>query len=124
MDSPLLGMAVGKARQMAAESRTYANALEEANATIREANRIIADLRRQVADLELALIVRTAHAEGMKAYRDEFRKAHPNSPVLAPSGQRFKSDGAVKPMGALAYDRAHDQVLRDARISAPEQYRD
>jgi hypothetical protein len=83
--------------------------LEEANA--------------RIAELELALAVKTAHAAGMKAYRDDLRAAHPNSPRLAPSGKRYK-DGTPKPVAALAYDREFDRILRDARISNPEQYRD
>lgn len=55
MDSPLLGMAVGKARQMAAQSRAYADGLEEANATIREANRIISEQRDRIQELEAAV---------------------------------------------------------------------
>ncbi len=68
------------------------------------------------------MLVKQAHSEGMKAYRDEFKKVHPNSPVLVDSGRRYK-DGQVKPNGALAYEAAFDRILRDARISDPTKYR-
>jgi len=83
----------------------------------------LADAQARIAELELALAVKTAHAGGMKAYRDDLRAAHPTSPRLAPSGKRYK-DGTAKPVAALAYDAAFDRILRDARISNPEQYRD
>lgn len=128
---PLTQMAFGAARKLARDSRANADALdyanseiEAANADIRKANQIIADLRKRVADLEFALLIEKAHADGLKAYRDDLRAAHPNSPRLAPSGQKFRNSGNPKPLAALAYDAAFDRVLRDARISAPEQYRD
>lgn len=76
----------------------------------------------RVAELELALAVKTAHAGGMGAMKDAFKAAHPNSPVLADSGKRYKS-GAVKTKGALVYAAEFDRILRDARISNPERYR-
>lgn len=83
----------------------------------------LAATEARVAELELALAVKTAHAGGMKAYRDDLRAAHPTSPRLAPSGKRYK-DGTPKPLAALSYDAAFDRILRDARIPNPEQYRD
>ncbi len=58
----------------------------------------------------------------MRAYGDEFKKAHPNSPVLADSG-RLHKDGDRKLNGTLAYEAAFDRILRDARISDPTKYR-
>jgi hypothetical protein len=84
----------------------------------------LADAQARIAELELALAIEKAHAGGMKAYRDDLRAAHPSSPRLAPSGQRFRKSGNPKPLAALAYDREFDRILRDARISNPEQYRD
>jgi hypothetical protein len=86
--------------------------------------RQLSDAQARIAELELALAVEKAHAGGMKAYRDDLRAAHPSSPRLAPSGQRFRKSGNPKPLAALAYDREFDRILRDARISNPEQYRD
>jgi hypothetical protein len=80
------------------------------------------DANARIAELELALAVEKAHAAGMKAWKDAFKAAHPNSPVQADSGKRFK-DRDVKTVGRLAYEAAFDRILRDARISNPEKYR-
>ncbi len=115
----------GRTRRDGDRQGAYADALEEANQTIRDQNLTIATLRRELAEAyALALLVKEVAVGGLKAYRDEFKKAHPNSPVLAPSGQRYKSDGVMKPMGTIAYDREFDRILREARISDPTKYRD
>lgn len=101
----------------------FEQAYEEWRAHAKALEQQLSDAQARIAELELALAVKTAHAGGMKAYRDDLRAAHPNSPRLAPSGKRYK-DGTAKPVAALAYDAAFDRILRDARISNPEQYRD
>jgi len=126
----LTGIAFGYLRRASNRAASYANEVDRANGEIEKANQIIErknqiieGLEARIAELELSLAVKTAHAGGMKAYRDDLRAAHPNSPRLAPSGKRYK-DGTPKPIAALAYDSAFDRILRDARISNPEQYRD
>jgi hypothetical protein len=126
----LTGIALGHVNRLGRQAVSYAQEIDrangeidKANAIIADKNQIIADLQARIAELELRLALKTAHAAGMKAYRDDLRAAHPNSPRLAPSGKRYK-DGTPKPVAALAYDREFDRILRDARISNPEQYRD
>ena len=80
-------------------------------------------LEKEIGELKWKLLVAEARAEGLKAYRNDLRAAHPNSPRLAPSGRKYK-DGTPKPLAALAYDREFDRILTEARISNPEQYRD
>ncbi len=124
-DGYMRGQMVGQRRAL---NTAQAN-LAQANADLAYAQQVIWDyelqiatLNRQLAEARLALLVKEAHAEGIKAYRDEFKKAHPNSPVLADSGRRYK-DGDRKLNGTLAYEAAFDRILRDARISDPTKYR-
>lgn len=81
-----------------------------------------ANLKAQVANLQLALAVKTAHAEGYKAQKDAFMATHPQSPLVADSGKRFK-DGDIKTKGRLIYEATHDRILREAGIADPAKYR-
>jgi hypothetical protein len=79
-------------------------------------------LEAQVANLQLALLVKTAHAEGYKAQKDAYMAAHPQSPLRGDSGKRFK-DGDIKTRGRLIYEAAHDRILREAGITDPTKHR-
>ena len=121
------GVALNLSRQnrQAHRALNYANtSIEIANAEIRKGNAKIQELYAQIEALEMALLIERADAAGMRAYRDDLRGAHPNSPRLAASGQKFRKSGNPKPLAALAYDREFDRILREARISNPENYRD
>ncbi|WP_158933120.1 hypothetical protein [Acidisphaera sp. S103] len=80
-------------------------------------------LETRVSDLELALCVKTAHAGGLQAYLDEFKSAHPRSPVLADSGKRYKKSGNLKTVGSLLYERTFDRMAVEAGIASPLEYR-
>ena len=115
----------------------YANALAEANATIDEAqaiiiaknqrinvlNKSLADCTQEVHDFRLKLIVKTAHAAGLDAYLDAFNRAHPNSPVLADSGKRYKESGNIKTCGRTIYEEDFDRIISNHDIENPEQFR-
>jgi hypothetical protein len=111
-------IAESNARIAAGWERTALEVAEQRDKALAE----LADAKARIAELELALAVEKAHAGGMKAWKDAFKAAHPNSPVQADSGKRFK-DRDVKTVGRLAYEAAFDRILRDARISNPEKYR-
>lgn len=121
-----MGFLEGTNRRLAADARgaidSWKTAAEKWERNCIRLQRELADAQARIAELELALAVEKAHAVGMSAMKDAFKAAHPQSPVLADSGQRYKS-GSVKTKGALVYAAAFDRILRDARISNPEQYR-
>ena len=127
----------GRAFALARDTREMAGTINEAMACLtyeRQQNAIhvghkaamqkqIDALRQEVLDLKVELVKKTAHGAGMKAYRDEFKNAHPNSPVLADSGHRYKN-GDMKPMGVLAYEATFDRIFTENRISNPERFRE
>ena len=81
-----------------------------------------ANLKAQLAAAQLALLVKTADAEGLEAHKTAFINAHPQSPVRADSGKRYK-DGSIKTKGRLIYEAAHDRILREAGIADPAKHR-
>lgn len=122
------GFLEGVNRRMAKDANAAVQSWKEATESWKAAcGRLQAQLdeaNARIAELEGQLLLEKAHAGGMKAYRDDLRAAHPTSPRLAPSGQKFRKSGNPKPLAALSYDAAFDRILRDARIPNPEQYRD
>lgn len=82
----------------------------------------IRELEQKVLDLELALLVKTAHAEGLSAMTAGYKAAHPDSPERRDSGKRY-SDGDVKTVGRIRYESAFDGFLNGKRIANPAQYR-
>jgi hypothetical protein len=80
------------------------------------------NLEAQVANLQLALAVKTADAEGLRAQKDAYIAAHPQSPLMADSGKRYK-DGDKKTRGRLIYEATHDRILREAGIADPTKHR-
>lgn len=81
-----------------------------------------ANLKAQLAAAQLALAVKKAHAEGLEAHKTAFINAHPQSPVRADSGKRFK-DGDIKTKGRLIYEGTFDRILRGAGIADPAKHR-
>ena len=81
-----------------------------------------ANLKAQLAAAQLALAVKTADAEGLEAHKAAFIKAHPQSPMRAVSGKRYK-DGNIKSVGRLIYEAAFDRILRGAGITDPTKHR-
>lgn len=128
--------AAGVAIGLGNKARALQGNLAQANANIDYANQIIAQRNGEIANLQAdvnalkaeierlkwELLLEKAHAEGMKAYRDELRRGAPNNPAEGPSGQFYKS-GNPKPWAGIMYDREFDRILREARIFDPENYR-
>lgn len=81
------------------------------------------DLVQQVQQLQLALAVEKAHAAGFNAYIKASKAQHPDSPIFADSGQRYKQSGNVKSNGRLLYEAAFDAEARKLGIKNPVQYR-
>jgi hypothetical protein len=81
-----------------------------------------ANLKAQLAAAQLALAVKTAHAEGLLAQKDAFVATHPQSPLVADSGKRYK-DGDIKTKGRLIYEATFDRILRGAGIADPTKHR-
>jgi hypothetical protein len=79
-------------------------------------------LEAQLAAAQLALAVKTADAEGAVAMYQAMKAAHPQSPLLADTGKRFK-DGDSKTKARLIYEATHDRILREAGIADPAKHR-
>jgi hypothetical protein len=79
-------------------------------------------LEAQLAAAQLALAVKTADAEGLRAQKDAYIATHPQSPLMADSGKRYK-DGDKKTRGRLIYEATHDRILREAGIADPTRHR-
>lgn len=94
----------------------------ELKAEVDELTKYLNDLASQVRQLQLALAVKTAHAAGYHAYVKAAKSQHPDSPIFADSGQRYK-DGDVKSNGRLLYEAAFDAEARKLGLSNPAQYR-
>jgi hypothetical protein len=80
------------------------------------------NLEAQLAAAQLALLVKTADAEGLRALKNAYAATHPQSPLLVDSGKRYK-DGDKKTRGSLIYEVAHDRILREAGITDPTKHR-
>lgn len=115
---------------------TFADALDEANATIDRAQAIITAKNQQITALkhELAAVteaneqnwtawcVERASAEGLRAYYQALKQASPDSPALADSGNRFK-DGDIKTVGRMLYEKSFDAALLEHLPGPVDDYR-
>jgi hypothetical protein len=81
------------------------------------------NLEAENANLKLALAVEKAHAEGLSAQKDAFAAAHPQSPMLADTGKRYKASGNIKTKGRLIYEATFDRICREAGIADPTKHR-
>lgn len=95
----------------------------ELKAEVDELTKYLNDLASQVRQLQLALAVEKAHAAGYQAYVKAAKSQHPDSPIFADSGQRYKQSGNVKSNGRLLYEAAFDAEARKLGLSNPAQYR-
>lgn len=102
--------------------------LRNARQQVAERDERIAGLEAEVERLKLLLAVKTAHAEGRGAMVQAYKNQHPDSPLRADSGKRYK-DGDKKLRIALHYESAFDTALVDKAkelgiaISNPADYR-
>lgn len=80
------------------------------------------EMRDRIATLELALAVKTAHAEGLTAQVRGLLQVHPDSPERGDTGKRYK-DGGIKTVGRIRYIEAFDACLIGKKITNPTQYR-
>jgi hypothetical protein len=61
-----------------------------------------------------AIAIEQSTVAGLEAQLEMFRRHHPDSPVLADSGQRFR-DGKPKDLARLAFEQAFDRHLNGLR---------
>ena len=129
--------AIGENAGLRSTVGNYAGALNRANANIDRAqgiindlgaqvnhlNKSLADCTQEVHDFRLKLIVETAHTAGLTTYLNAFKQAHPNSPVLADSGRRFKESGNIKTCGRTLYEEEFDRVITNHKLERPTDYR-
>ncbi len=112
----------GTAYLLKARSQNNANLAAEWEENATQWMNHARNLEAQVANLQLALLLKTADAAGLEAHKTAFINAHPQSPVRADSGKRYK-DGSIKTRGRLIYEAAHDRILREAGITDPTKHR-
>lgn len=72
----------------------------------------------RIAELEDKLAIKTAAAAGFEAQSIAYRDQHPDSPLRADSGKRYK-DGEIKRRIRIIYEAAFDAALRQLSISNP-----
>lgn len=103
--------------------QAHANTVAAANAEIAKAQRIINEMNVRISRLELEAKLSDAANEGLRAQVKAMRDQHPQSPLLADSGQR-SADGKAKSKLAVIWERIFDAAARKAGISNPERYRE
>lgn len=112
---------------VAAGNQNFADAqsvIQRANNTIDRLN-----ARALVAEAELTrvrdmLVIAQCNIEGLVAQRTAFKTQHPNSPLMGESGHRFQSDGVMKPVVRLIFERAFDNKGAELKISNPASRRE
>lgn len=72
----------------------------------------------EIADLEDELAVKTAARNAFEAQMTAFVAQHPDSPLCADSGQRFKN-GDVKSQAWLVWEAAFDATLKTFGVTDP-----
>jgi len=85
----------------AANTDAWAQNVKEWEAHALRLEAQVANLKAQLAAAQIALAVRTVDAEGLRALKNAYAATHPQSPLLADSGKRYK-DGDKK-LGAVLY---------------------
>lgn len=125
-EGALMGHAINARRRAA----NLASTLDQANANIRYLNGVVAEyhaaleqLQARIAELSTQVAVAEASFAGRDAQMKAFMAQHPNSPLLADSGQRFR-DGAPKTASRLLFERTFDAKAREMGIVDPEQHRE
>ena len=73
--------------------------------------------------MKVELAAAQMDAAGREAQFDAFVAKHPNSPLMADSGERFKKSGNVKTNARRIYEQAFDAKGVELRIANPAQYR-
>jgi len=123
------GFALGTINRLNSEARRANSVIDQANENIEILNRRVVEkngrialLESRIAELELALLIKQAHAEGLTAMVKAYSSSHPNSPMKADTGKRFKS-GAIKTAGQLEYATAFDVFLSTKGIANPQIHR-
>ena len=119
-DDYIFGLALGNAqRANAVTAAAYAGAqkLHEAAAHIGALKDEVATLKRQAQIDAAAYVARTAQITAMMA-------AHPDSPLLANTGKKFKKTGAPKSKLRLVFEEGFDSALRKGGIVSPEVFRE
>ena len=94
-------------------------AIHEANATIRSLNARTLGAEAEVRRLKDLLAIAYCNIDGFNAQRTAFKTQHPNSPLLADSGHRYESDGKMKPVVRLIFERAFDKKGAAQNVSNP-----
>ena len=128
-DDAIAGMWQGTAWRLKARSNHLANEAAEWEENARQwmnhskmLDAQVANLQAQLAAAQLALVQKTAHAEGSLAMYRAMKAIHPQSPLLADSGKRYK-DGDVKTKASLIYEATFDRICREAGIADPTKHR-
>ena len=95
------------------------NVIQRANNTIDRLNARALGAEAELARVRDMLVIAQCDIAGYIAQRTAFKTQHPNSPLMADSGHRFQSDGVMKPVVRLIFERAFDEKGAALKISNP-----
>lgn len=95
----------------------------EKQALVDEANELIRKKNDRIAELELALNVRDAQVEGLKAQVDSLEELGVNSPHAFKASEASFADGNKKTRIRLIFEARFDSFLKARGIANPHQFR-
>ncbi len=118
-DDFMFGLAIGNGRRAnAAAAAAYAGAQ-----ALNELAPHIADLKNEIATLKRQAQIDEANIAGLIAQVDALKAECPNSPLLAPTGKKFKKSGNPKTHLRSVFEKVFDAALRTTGITTPEAFR-
>jgi hypothetical protein len=90
---------------------------------LRDAKATADRLQHQYAETRAKYLMEAMHAAGLEAQRDAYMEVHPDSPLLADSGRRFKSAARAKTVARLIYESAFDAKGHELGVPRPQERR-
>ncbi|MFN8720752.1 MAG: hypothetical protein ACK5YI_07990 [Rhodospirillales bacterium] len=90
---------------------------------LRDAQATADRLQHQYAETRAKYLMEAMHAAGLEAQRDAYMEVHPDSPLLADSGRRFKSAARAKTVARLIYESAFDAKGHELGVPRPQERR-
>lgn len=90
--------------------------------TVDEYDYALGQLRVHIVKQEDELMVEKAYAAGLKAELEAWRKAHPDSPLLKPTGMHYEDDSPQR-VEQTHFDKAFDAEYQRLGGHAPGRHR-
>jgi len=96
---------------------------DRVQAKMRDAQATADRLQQQYAEARAKFLMEAMHAAGLEAQRDAYMEVHPDSPLLADSGRRFKSAARAKTVARMIYESAFDAKGHELGVPRPQERR-